>query len=110
MRAPLHPFHEKQVRRPLHVSDLALDGRSCEERRDNSVCDAPACFVVVRGEQRLVDDLAEFDSRPGEAFSKARFITDFLNEGGRADEDGLVAEELELEDGPCFYDKMEFLR
>lgn len=52
-----------------------------------------------------MDSGPDLDNRAGDAFPEARLIADFFEIGGVGDEDDLVAEDLDSEDGACLVSK-----
>jgi len=63
--------------------------------------EAPVLLVVLRGEEAIVDAVAELPERGGDEFSEAFLVADFFHELLGGDEDALFAEEGEAEDLAC---------
>ena len=62
--------------------------------------DAPACLIVERCEETVVDERPNLDNWTTDTFPESRFVTNFFEKGGVGDEDKLVAEDIDFKNGP----------
>lgn len=60
---------------------------------------SPARLVIVGSKQTVVHRISDCDDRAGYALAEALLVADFLEDSDVADENDLVAEGIDLEDG-----------
>lgn len=70
------------------------------QRRHDTVGDSPNLHLVMFGrEEAVVHGGADLDDGAGHAFAESLLVTDFFQEGGACDEDDVVSEDADFEDG-----------
>lgn len=96
------PFLDQILCCVAHACEFLADGLWADQRCHDAMCLAPAVIFGVEGcEETVVDGCADLDDGSCHAFPEASLVADFFDVGVVGDEDNLMAEDIDFEDGAC---------
>lgn len=96
------PFLDQVFGCLAHAREFLSDGLWADQRGHDTVGLAPALFFVVEGcEETVVNSRADLDNGSCNTFPEASLVADFFDISVVGDEDDLVAEDVNTEDGAC---------